>query len=210
MFTSNGRAHLTEVPQSLCPAAGGGPLAQGGGGEEGPRVGGAADAAAAPACQGPAHRRRRAAGATPHARAAQRKPLALYLSPSSSSHYSPPSSPARSLEQDTKVDAPMAEVWLASLMGELMHAKVLSPTLLQTPPDQMVEDGIAASFAVAVLAHVKVRHPAPCPISREFRLHALRGSEHACSFGLMCTLMLIYTGEPRRRACQGAEGGGRP
>lgn len=131
--------------------------------------------------------------------------------PSSSlAPFSPLSFLPFSIRQDTKVDAPMAEVWLASLMGELMHAKVLSPTLLQTPPDQMVEDGIAASFAVAVLAHVKVRHPAPCPISREFCLHALRGSEHACSSRLMCTLMLIYTGEPRRRACQGAEGGGRP
>lgn len=96
----------------------------------------------------------------------------LSVSPSPSTPLLPllplphPLCPPPSLQQDTKVDAPMAEVWLASLMGELMHAKVLSPTLLQTPPDQMVEDGIAASFAVAVLAHVKVRRPAPSSISR--------------------------------------------
>ncbi|GAB5033175.1 eukaryotic translation initiation factor 4 [Nannochloropsis oceanica] len=56
---------------------------------------------------------------------------------------------------DIKVDIPKVEDWMAKIICRLLEGGVLSLAFLQALPQQMVQDGAAVPFALAVMREVK-------------------------------------------------------
>lgn len=56
---------------------------------------------------------------------------------------------------DMKVDIPKVEGWMAKIICRLLEGGVLSLAFLQALPQQMIQDGAAAPFALAVMKEVK-------------------------------------------------------
>jgi len=56
---------------------------------------------------------------------------------------------------DMKVDIPKVEGWMAKIVCRLLEGGVLSLAFLQALPEQMIQDGAAAPFALAVVKEVK-------------------------------------------------------
>ena len=58
---------------------------------------------------------------------------------------------------DLRVDVPKLEEWLAAALARIVDGGALPLAFLQQPPQQMVEDGCAASFAAKVIEQLKAR-----------------------------------------------------
>lgn len=58
---------------------------------------------------------------------------------------------------DLRVDVPKLEEWLASALARMVEGGALLLGFLQAAPQQMVEDGVAASFAAKVIEQLQGR-----------------------------------------------------
>lgn len=55
------------------------------------------------------------------------------------------------------MDVPKIDIWLAKILAQLMESGAMAVEYLQNLPEQMIQDGCAADFAVLVLTQLKGR-----------------------------------------------------